>query len=138
MSGPVSSGENRASDQRLCARRPDHRPGQRIFNGRNAGVNLLYDNAAAGEQWQKLQQAQEIVIAKVQPLRVNLPVRGQHFTFTQVLQTEGGQPMTIRLFAASTKDVSWPVRGLTGVGAFLILWTMVTLLSRLTLRTNRD
>jgi hypothetical protein len=107
-------------------------------DGRNAGVNLLYDNAAAGEQWQKLQQAQEIEIAKVQPLRVNLPVRGQHFTFTQVLQTEGGQPMTIRLFAASTKAVSWPVRGLIVVGAFLILWTMVTLLSRLTLRTNRD
>jgi len=33
------------------------------------------DSAAAGEQWQKLQQAQEIVTAKVQPLRVNLPVR---------------------------------------------------------------
>jgi hypothetical protein len=107
-------------------------------DGRNVGVNLLYDNAAAGEQWQKLQQSQEIVTAKMQPLRVNLPVRGQHFTFTQILQTEGGQPMTIRLFAASTKAVSWPVRGLIVVGAFLILWTMVTLLSRLTLRANRD
>jgi prepilin-type processing-associated H-X9-DG protein len=106
--------------------------------GRNLSVNLLYDNAAAGEQWQKLQQAQEIVTDKVQPLRVNLPVRGQHFTFTQVLQTEGGQPMTIRLFAASTKAVSWPVRGLMAGGAFLILWTMVTLLARLTLRANRD
>jgi prepilin-type processing-associated H-X9-DG protein len=107
-------------------------------DGRNAGVNLLYDNAAAGEQWQKLQQAQEIVTTKVQPLRVNLPLRGQHFEFTQVLQTEGGQPMTIRLFAASTKAVSWPLRGLIVTGTFLILWTMVTLLSRLTLRANRD
>jgi hypothetical protein len=45
----------------------------------------------------KLQQAQEIVTAKVQPLRVNLPVRGQRFAFTQVLQTESGRPMTIQL-----------------------------------------
>jgi prepilin-type processing-associated H-X9-DG protein len=107
------------------------------MDGRNAGVNLLYDNAAAGEQWQKLQQAQEIVTTKVQPLRVNLPVRGQHFTFTQVLQTEGGQPMTIRLFAASTKTVNWPVRGLIVTGAFLVLWGLVAILLRLTLRANR-
>ncbi len=53
----------------------------------------------------KLQQSQEIATARVQPLRVNLPVRGQHFAFTQVLQTESGRPMTIQFFAASTKAV---------------------------------
>ena len=47
---------------------------------------LQYDNAAAEQQWTKLQQAQEIMAAKVQPLHVNLPVRGLHFMFTQVLQ----------------------------------------------------
>ncbi len=78
------------------------------------------------------------VSAKVQPLRVNLPVRGQHFAFTQVLQTEGGQPMTIRLFATSTKAVSWPLRGLIATGAFLILWLTVIVLSRLTLRAGRE
>jgi prepilin-type processing-associated H-X9-DG protein len=97
----------------------------------------LNDNAAAGQQWMKLQQAQEIVTAKVQPLRVNLPVRGLHFAFTQVLQTESGRPMTIQLFTASTKAVSWPMRGLTAIGAFLMLWTLVTIVSRLTLRANR-
>ncbi len=97
----------------------------------------LNDNATAGQQWMKLQQAQEIVTAKVQPLRVNLPVRGLHFAFTQVLQTESGRPMTIQLFTASTKAVSWPMRGLTAVGAFLMLWALVAILSRLTLRASR-
>ena len=97
----------------------------------------LNDNAAAGQQWMKLQQAQEIVTAKVQPLRVNLPVRGLHFAFTQVLQTESGRPMTIQLFAASTKAVSWPMRGLTAIGAFLMLWALVAIVSRLTSRAGR-
>jgi type II secretory pathway pseudopilin PulG len=105
--------------------------------GQNAVVDSLYDSAAAGEQWQRLQQSQEIVTAKVQPLRVNLPVRGQRFAFTQVLQTESGRPMTIQLFAASTKAVSWPMRGLAVAGAFLILWAMVAVLSRLSLRTEQ-
>ncbi len=97
----------------------------------------LNDNAAAGQQWMKLQQAQEIVTAKVQPLRVNLPVRGLHFAFTQVLQTESGRPMTIQLFTASTKAVSWPMRGLTAIGGFSMLWALVAILSRLTLRAGR-
>jgi len=95
------------------------------------------DSVAAGEQWQKLQQAQEIATAEVQPLRVNLPVRGRHFAFTQVLQTESGRPMTIQFFAASTKAVSWPLRGLAAIGAFLMLWALVALVSRLTLRAKR-
>jgi len=124
---------------------------QNDFTARNAGqsgggetvadqpqkLGFQYDDAAAGQQWQKLQQAQEIVTVKVQPLRVNLPVRGLHFAFTQVLQTECGRPMTIQLFAASTKAVSWPMRGLTATGAFLILWVLVAILSRVTLRANQ-
>ena len=105
--------------------------------GQSQTFGLQYDDTAAGLQWQKLQQAQEIVTAKVQPLRVNLLVRGLHFVFTQVLQTESGRPMTIQLYAASTKAVSWPMRGLTVTGAFLFLWGLVAILSRLTLRTNR-
>jgi hypothetical protein len=45
--------------------------------------------------------------------------------------------MTIQLFAASTKTVSWPVRGLTVIAAFLALWALVAILSRLTLRSDR-
>jgi len=101
------------------------------------GLNYNYDSESAQQQWSKLQAAQEIVTVKVQPLRVNLPVRGQHFAFTQVLQTEGGRPMTIQVFAASTKAVSWPMRGLTAVSAFLVLWALVAVLSRLTLRADK-
>jgi hypothetical protein len=104
--------------------------------GPDARVDSLYDGVAAGQQWMKLQQAQEIVTAKVQPLRVNLPVRGQRFAFTQVLQTESGRPMTIQLFAASTKAVNWPMRGLPAAAAFLVLWGLVAILSRLTLRAS--
>ncbi len=95
---------------------------------------LQYDSAAAGEQWAKLQQAQEILTTKVQPLRVNLPIRGLHFAFAQVLQTETGKPMTIQLFASSTKAVSWPLRGLTILATFLCLWIVVAILCRLTSR----
>ncbi|HEX7570688.1 MAG TPA: hypothetical protein VF492_09300, partial [Verrucomicrobiae bacterium] len=98
----------------------------------NLGVS---DSLAAGEQWTKLQQAQEIVTAKVQPLRVNLPVRGQRLAFTQVLQTEGGKPMTFVLAAENTKMVHWPSRLAGCAAAFLALWGMVAALSRVTRRT---
>ena len=68
-------------------------------------------------------------------MRVNLPVRDQRFAFTQVLQTESGWPMTIQLFAASTKAVSWSSRLATGLAAFLILWGIVAVLARVTRRS---
>ena len=94
---------------------------------------LLYDNEEAEKQWAKLQQAQEIVAANVQPLHVNLPLRGRRFAFTQVLQTEIRKPMTIRLLAASTHAVSWPGRVTTALAGFLVLWGI----SALTLRATR-
>ncbi len=99
----------------------------------NLGIN---DNNAAGEQWTKLQQAQEIVTAKIQPLRVNLPVRGERFAFTQVLQTEGGKPMTFLLAAENTKIIHWPTRLGAGLAVFLMLWVMVSVLSRTTQNRN--
>jgi prepilin-type processing-associated H-X9-DG protein len=101
-----------------------------------ARFGLQYDNSAAADQWAKLQQAQEIMTTKIQPLHVNLPVRGQHFSFTQVLQTESGEAMTIQLFAANTRAVNWPIRVLTGMGAFIFLWAMVAVVSHLTLRAR--
>jgi hypothetical protein len=95
------------------------------------------DDTAAGEQWSKLQQAQEITTVTVQPLHINLPVRGQHFAFTQVLQTETGRPMTIQLFAANTKAVNWPARLLAGTVSFLIFWCLVAFLSHINLRAKR-
>jgi type II secretory pathway pseudopilin PulG len=97
---------------------------------------LFYDNAAAEQQSAKLQQAQEIVAAQVQPLHVNLPVRGAHYAFTQVLQTETGKPMMIQMRAANPQAVSWPMRGLTVAGAFLLLWGFVAVFSRMTRRVG--
>ncbi len=112
-----------------------------VVDGMNApaqasGPGLQYDSAAAEQQWAKLQQAQEIVAAQVRPLHVNLPVRGVHYAFTQVLQTEPGKPMTIQMQAANTKAISWPKRILTLAGAFLVLWGMVAIVTRLTVRTR--
>ena len=45
--------------------------------------------------------------------------------------------MTIQMLAANTKAVSWPMRGLTVVGAFLVLWAFVAIVSRVT-RRPRD
>ena len=110
-----------------------------IAGGENApaqapGLQLRYDNAAAEQQSAKLEQAQEIVAPRVQPLHVNLPVRGVHYTFTQVLQTQTGKPMTVQMLAANTRAVNWPMRGLMVVGAFLILWVFVAVVSRATRR----
>jgi hypothetical protein len=97
---------------------------------------FLYDADTAQQQWTKLQQAQEIVVAQIRPLHVNLPVRGVHFAFTQVLQTEPGKPMTILMQAANTRAISWPTRILMLGAAFLLLWGMVALVSRLTIRVR--
>jgi len=97
---------------------------------------LLYDAASAQQQWTKLQQAQEIVAAQIKPLHVNLPVRGAHFAFTQVLQTEPGKSMTIQMQAVNTQTINWPTRILMLAAAFLVLWGMVALVSRLMARTR--
>ncbi|MBC8097652.1 MAG: hypothetical protein H7Y43_17765, partial [Akkermansiaceae bacterium] len=91
---------------------------------------VRYDAEAAEQQWSKLQQAQEMVAAKVQPLHVNLPIRGIRRSFTQVLQTEVNKPMTIQLLATSTKAVSWPKRIGTGAVAFIALWGAVVVITR--------
>jgi len=112
-----------------------------VAGGENAPIQtgspgLLYDAAAAQQQSAKLQEAQEIVTAQIQPLHVNLPVRGVHFAFTQVLQTEPGKPMTILMQAVNTRAVNWPTRLLMPGAAFLLLWGMVALVSRLTARSR--
>ena len=97
-------------------------------------LGLQYDSTAAEQQWVKLQQAQEMAVAKVQPLHINLPVRGLRYAFGQVLQTETGKPMTVQFLAASAKAVSWPKRVGTALAGFLVLWGIVTLLLRVTRR----
>jgi hypothetical protein len=90
---------------------------------------IQYDAAAAEAQWAKLQQAQELGMASVQPIRVNLPTRGLRHAFTQVLQTEEGKAMTIHLLASNSRAISWPKRILGPGAAFLLLWGLVALLA---------
>ncbi len=104
-------------------------PGQRQHpvGGQQA---TQYDAAAAEAQWTKLQQAQEIGRAKVQPIRVTLPTRGLRHSFTQVLQTEPGKELTIHLVAANAHTVSWPKRIIGPAASFLALWVVVALIAR--------
>jgi len=90
-----------------------------------AGNLVQYDVASAEAQWTKLQQAQELGIANVQPIRVNLPTRGLRHSFTQVLQTDTGKAMTIQLFAGNARDIGWTKRLLGPITGFLVLWAMV-------------
>jgi hypothetical protein len=83
---------------------------------------VQYDADAAERQWGALQKAQEVVVARVQPLRANLPTRGQKHSFTQVLQTEINKPMTIQFAADNTKQVGWFKRLLSLGGLFVVLW----------------
>jgi len=85
-------------------------------------VRANYDNAAAEQQWVKLQQAQEIATATARPLKVNLPTRGLRHSFSQALQTEVGKPMMIQFVAVSAKAAGWPMRLAWVVLAFGALW----------------
>ena len=112
---------------------------QQAFSVANAGAPMgpssqtlagaQYDNAAAEAQWTKLAQAQEVAIARVQPLHVNLPLRGLRYSFTQVLQTEINKPMTIHLSAANAKTGNWLTRIGLGLAGFLALWAVVAVVS---------
>ena len=97
----------------------------------------FYLNAAAEQQWEKLQAAQEVAVAKVRPLRVNLPTRGLRHVFAQVLQAEPGKPMTVSFIAENALTVNWPKRVATGLAGFLALWVVVAFVSGRVSRRER-
>jgi type II secretory pathway pseudopilin PulG len=94
-------------------------------------VTVIVNNDAevAALQWDKLEKAQQVTAAKVTPLRVNLPTRGVHYAFAQVLQTEVRKPMTVRLLAENTKVPSWTSRLLVGLLGFCGLWLLTALVN---------
>jgi hypothetical protein len=104
---------------------------QGVAQGSQArNLYLNYDENVASLQWDKLEKAQQVAVAKVAPLRVNLPTRGVRYSFGQVLQTELRKPMTIRLLAENTKVPSWTSRiGLSVLG-FVVLWAVVGVFNR--------
>ena len=88
---------------------------------------VRYDTDAAERQLEKLQKAQEVTVATVQPLRVNLPLRGQRHVFTQVLQTEVNKPMTVEFAARNLKAGGWLKPIALTFAAFLALWIAVAI-----------
>jgi hypothetical protein len=102
----------------------------RASGGEASAVQMEYDEQAAEQQVTKVQQAQEVTVAKTLPLRVNLPKRGIHYSFSQVLQTEVGKPMSVQLSAVNDRAMSWPARIVAIAGLFASLWLVVTLALR--------
>jgi len=90
-----------------------------------AGEYLNVDAEVAGQQWDKLEKAQQVTVARVAPLRVNLPTRGLRYAFAQVLQTELRKPMTIQFHAANVRQAGWFSRLGLGLLGFLALWGVV-------------
>jgi prepilin-type processing-associated H-X9-DG protein len=86
---------------------------------------MQLEEQAAEQQVTKVQQAQEVTVAKTLSLHVNLPKRGVHYSFSQVLQTEVGKPMSVQFSAVNDRAMSWPSRIATSVGLFAILWLVV-------------
>jgi hypothetical protein len=105
------------------------RYGQQLAQ-QGGALGLNYDADVAERQYTKLQQAQEVAVTKVQPLHVNLPTRGLRYSFTQVLQTELRQPMTIHLTATNNKTTGWGMRLLVGLAGFVALWIVVAAAGR--------
>ena len=95
-----------------------------------SGGSTLFHNDAyvAEQQWGKLQQAQEITVAQIQPLRVNLPIRGAHYEFSQILQTETAKPMIIHLLASKSGAGGFIGKATIMAGGFLALWLSLKLL----------
>ncbi|MBI3878026.1 MAG: hypothetical protein HY300_19040 [Verrucomicrobia bacterium] len=102
------------SDQRVGANLPAQQEAQQQM--------LNYDAEAAEQQWAKLQQAQEVTVATVAPLRVNLPTHGQRHSFTQVLQTELNKSLTIEFSAKNLKETPWYRSAAWFAGVFGVLW----------------
>jgi hypothetical protein len=95
---------------------------QEIQASEGVGSRVGFDATAAEEQWAKLRQAQDLGAAQARPFRVNLPTRGVRYAFSQALQTQTGQPLTIRFEARSESSPSWGTRLGMAVAGFLALW----------------
>jgi hypothetical protein len=98
--------------------------------GAFASQFLNADADVAAQQWDKLERAQQVAVTKVTPLRVNLPTRGVHLSFAQVLQTELRKPMTVQMLAENTKVPSWTARLFLGVLGFVVLWGFMAMMNR--------
>jgi hypothetical protein len=86
-----------------------------------------YDTEVAEKQVAQLQKAQQVAVARVTPLRVNLPTRGLRHSFAQVLQTEVNKPLTIIFSASNDREIGWFKKTLLWSGGFVALWIVAGL-----------
>ena len=79
-----------------------------------------------------MNRAQAVAVARVTPLRVNLPTRGVRHVFAQVLQTETDRPLTVYFQAQNDRTIGWLKLALLWGGGLFGLWlfTVVCLLLR--------
>jgi len=103
--------------------------GDAVQQGQQAAEMVQYDADVADQQVKALNRAQEVSVAKVQPLRANLPTRGLRHSFTQILQTEVNKPMTIQFTAKNTKESGWFTRLSYGVAGFILLWIFAAVIA---------
>lgn len=92
--------------------------------------DVTYEATVAEAQLTKLQQAQQAAAARVLPLRVTMPTHGLRLSFSQILQTQPGKPMTIEFTAVNTKSADWFGRILVYSGCFLVLWLLVAAVAK--------
>ncbi|HAB18052.1 MAG TPA: hypothetical protein DCE44_16585, partial [Verrucomicrobiales bacterium] len=108
-------------------------------NAALAGLDGTYEAEVAARQIEQLNRAQAVAVARVTPLRVNLPTRGLRHTFGQVLQTEVDRPLTVTFHTRNEQQTGW-VKTLTlWGGGFLGLWLLafVAVVKRPERGTNR-
>ncbi len=89
-----------------------------------------FDAEAAEQQAEKVAKAQEITVARTLPLRVNLPKRGIHLTFTQTLQTEVRKPMTLQFLAVESKGLGLMGSVSLALVGFGALWFLAAIVVR--------
>lgn len=65
---------------------------------------MAYDTSVAKQQVAQLNRAQAVVTTRVSPLHVNLPTRGLRYNFSQVLQTQPGEPLTVTFRACNERN----------------------------------
>jgi hypothetical protein len=74
-----------------------------------------------------VQKAQVVSLTRVEPLRVNLPTRGIRHSFTQVLQTDPGKPLTVEFHARNLRESGFFTRAFRTIAGFLGLWIVAGL-----------
>ena len=90
--------------------------------------SFAYDTSVAKQQVAQLNRAQAVVTTHVSPLHVNLPTRGLRFNFSQVLQTQPGEALTVTFRARNERNPGAVRSVIGGAVVLLVLWATSVLI----------